>query len=151
MSGKNKVNPDHYKVAGRLSQDDLARARRSQSEPLFGGTRSRQDNPLPPWMLKEQSAEIDDSETVGADRVNAEPKPPRKAKTVKAAKPAAKTVRSAKSKSPTARKTATSRKAPKSRVSTAKRSTPKAAARSPRSTKKTTRAGSTGKAKKKAR
>jgi hypothetical protein len=28
MSGKNNVNPDHYKVAGRDRQDDAARARR---------------------------------------------------------------------------------------------------------------------------
>jgi hypothetical protein len=28
MSGKNNVNPDHYKVAGRDRPDDLARARR---------------------------------------------------------------------------------------------------------------------------
>ena len=28
MSGKNNVNPDHYKVAGRDKQDDIARARR---------------------------------------------------------------------------------------------------------------------------
>jgi hypothetical protein len=31
MSRKNKVNPDHYKVAGRLSPDDLARERIKQS------------------------------------------------------------------------------------------------------------------------
>ena len=33
MSRKNKVNPDHYKVAGRLSPDDLARERMKQSAP----------------------------------------------------------------------------------------------------------------------
>ena len=31
MSRKNKVNPDHYKVAGRLSPDDLARERMKQN------------------------------------------------------------------------------------------------------------------------
>jgi hypothetical protein len=30
MSRKNKVNPDHYKVAGRLTPDDLARERQVQ-------------------------------------------------------------------------------------------------------------------------
>ena len=30
MSRKNKVNPDHYKVAGRLAPDDLARERIKQ-------------------------------------------------------------------------------------------------------------------------
>ena len=54
MSGKNKVNPDHYKVAGRLSTDDLARARRQQSEPLLGAARRARDKPMPPWMLNDQ-------------------------------------------------------------------------------------------------
>jgi hypothetical protein len=31
MSRKNKVNPDHYKVAGRLAPDDLARERMKQA------------------------------------------------------------------------------------------------------------------------
>jgi hypothetical protein len=31
MSRKNKVNPDHYKVAGRLTPDDLARERQVQA------------------------------------------------------------------------------------------------------------------------
>lgn len=56
MSGKNKVNPDHYKVAGRLSTDDLARERRRQSGPLSGDTRSRQNKPLPPWFASEPGA-----------------------------------------------------------------------------------------------
>lgn len=30
MSGRNKVNPDHYKNAGRLPPDDLARERTKQ-------------------------------------------------------------------------------------------------------------------------
>ena len=30
MSRKNKVNPDHYKLAGRLSADDMARERMRQ-------------------------------------------------------------------------------------------------------------------------
>jgi hypothetical protein len=37
MSRKNKVNPAHYKVAGRLSPDDLARERMKQN--------ARQDAP----------------------------------------------------------------------------------------------------------
>jgi hypothetical protein len=32
MSRINKVNPDHYKVAGRLSADDLARERSKQGD-----------------------------------------------------------------------------------------------------------------------
>ena len=30
MSRRNKVNPDHYKTAGRLTTDDLARERQKQ-------------------------------------------------------------------------------------------------------------------------
>lgn len=39
MSRHNKVNPDHYKVAGRLSADDLARERHKQGvgKPVRGG------------------------------------------------------------------------------------------------------------------
>jgi hypothetical protein len=33
MSGKNNVNPDHYKVAGRDRPDDAARARRAPPAP----------------------------------------------------------------------------------------------------------------------
>jgi hypothetical protein len=36
MSRKNKVNPDHYKLAGRLSADDLARERMRQITPKTG-------------------------------------------------------------------------------------------------------------------
>jgi hypothetical protein len=30
MSRRNKVNPDHYKMSGRLTPDDLARERQKQ-------------------------------------------------------------------------------------------------------------------------
>ncbi len=134
MSGKNKVNPDHYKVAGRLSQDDLARARRTQSEPLFGATRSRQNKPLPPWMVNDQlgrqgaedeggaaGAAIDDGEaTEPKPQAKAKRKPRPKAKTSQAAKRAATSAKSAKKKSPAAQKTAKSRKTPQPRVSAAK-------------------------------
>ena len=30
MSGRNRVNPDHYKVSGRLTTDELARERHKQ-------------------------------------------------------------------------------------------------------------------------
>jgi 23S rRNA pseudouridine2605 synthase len=49
MSKHNIVNPDHYKVAGRLAPDDWARERRKQNESL-PGRRSRRQRPLPPWM-----------------------------------------------------------------------------------------------------
>ena len=49
MSRKNKVNPDHYKVAGRLSPDDLARERMKQSAPQTA--RAWDERPgQPTWM-----------------------------------------------------------------------------------------------------
>ena len=49
MSRKNKVNPDHYKVAGRLSPDDLARERMKQSAPTTA--RAWDERPgQPRWM-----------------------------------------------------------------------------------------------------
>ena len=49
MSRKNKVNPDHYKVAGRLSPDDLARERMKQSVPKTA--RAWDERPgQPTWM-----------------------------------------------------------------------------------------------------
>jgi DNA end-binding protein Ku len=56
MSRRNKVNPDHYTIAGRLAPDDWARERRKQSEQLYGATRGRQQKPTPPWMTAEASA-----------------------------------------------------------------------------------------------
>jgi hypothetical protein len=44
MSGKNNVNPDHYKVAGRDRQDDSARARRETS-PAPKASKKRQPAP----------------------------------------------------------------------------------------------------------
>jgi hypothetical protein len=41
MSRHNKVNPDHYKVAGRLTADDLAREQRKQRGPVAAATRGR--------------------------------------------------------------------------------------------------------------
>jgi hypothetical protein len=41
MSRQNKVNPDHYKVAGRLTSDDLARERRKQRGAVAAATRGR--------------------------------------------------------------------------------------------------------------
>ena len=43
MSRHNKVNPDHYKIAGRLSSDDLARERHKQGvgKPVRGGVTSK--------------------------------------------------------------------------------------------------------------
>jgi hypothetical protein len=45
MSGKNNVNPDHYKVAGRDRPDANARARRET--PPTGGRRRKKGDELP--------------------------------------------------------------------------------------------------------
>ncbi len=52
MSRHNKVNPDHYKVAGRLSTDDLARERRNQNSARVTALRDRSTKPMPPWMTR---------------------------------------------------------------------------------------------------
>ena len=60
MSRQNKVNPDHYKVAGRLSMDDLARERRHQGASQLGDLRGRHAKAMPPWMTREASARADE-------------------------------------------------------------------------------------------
>ena len=156
MSGKNKVNPDHYKVAGRLSQDDLARARRTQAEPLFGATRGRKEKPLPPWMLNPQSgrpdaegADADDATAIDEGQANESAqadaeltlRPPAKTSRAKrSAKPAA-SAGSSKAKAPTKRKAAKSRNTAKSGIAAAKKRTPPAARKSPRSAAKKTSRG----------
>ena len=54
MSRKNKVNPDHYKVAGRLSPDDLARERMKQSAPQTA--RAWDERPGQPTWMDDRSA-----------------------------------------------------------------------------------------------
>ena len=49
MSGKNNVNPDHYKIAGRDRPDDTARARRET--PPTGGGRRKKGNERPPNFI----------------------------------------------------------------------------------------------------
>jgi len=54
MSRQNKVNPDHYKVAGRLSMDDLARERRIQTASQLSDLRGRSRKASPPWMVTQE-------------------------------------------------------------------------------------------------
>ena len=49
MSGKNNVNPDHYKVAGRDRPDDQARARRES--PRTGKPRGHKGKAAPPNLI----------------------------------------------------------------------------------------------------
>ena len=51
MSRQNKVNPDHYKLAGRLSPDDLARERQRQLGSQPGPLPGRNRKPMPPWAI----------------------------------------------------------------------------------------------------
>jgi hypothetical protein len=55
MSRKNKVNPDRYKTAGRLSQDDLARERQAQ-RPTVPSEQSHRNGDRPSWMKPEDDA-----------------------------------------------------------------------------------------------
>lgn len=66
MSRRNKVNPDHYTIAGRLSPDDLAREQRKQSERLFGATRGKKQKPMPPWMADDMPDDASDGESADA-------------------------------------------------------------------------------------
>ena len=45
MSRHNKVNPDHYKIGGRLTTDDLARERSKQSSQRIERPRTRRAAP----------------------------------------------------------------------------------------------------------
>ena len=54
MSRKNKVNPDHYKVAGRLTPDDLARERMKQGTPQTA--RAWDERPGQPTWMDDRSA-----------------------------------------------------------------------------------------------
>lgn len=56
MSRQNKVNPDHYKLAGRLSPDDLARERQRHMGSQPGPLRSRNRKPMPPWATMTNAA-----------------------------------------------------------------------------------------------
>ena len=67
MSRHNKVNPDHYHQAGRLTPDDMARERTKQRSTPSGG-RQRPQKPAPPWLSEDAVADADlalGSENVG--------------------------------------------------------------------------------------
>jgi hypothetical protein len=70
MSGKNNVNPDHYKVAGRDRQDDNARARR-ETPPTGKPRRKKGDaarNLIPGAAPARQTPDEDDPRGGDADR-----------------------------------------------------------------------------------
>ncbi len=71
MSRINKVNPDHYTMAGRLSPDELARQRRQQGQQQPRGGRGRK-GPMPPWMANENA-----TNSVGSEARSAEAPPQR--------------------------------------------------------------------------
>jgi hypothetical protein len=71
MSGKNNVNPDHYKVAGRDRQDDTARAR--TETPPTGKSRRKKGDPAANFIpgaapVNEAAAGGDESEEQGKRR-----------------------------------------------------------------------------------
>ena len=67
MSRQNKVNPDRYTGAGRLTPDDLARERRKQSESQFGRGRASARKAMPPWLANDQGGDDRDNENRGND------------------------------------------------------------------------------------
>ena len=70
MSGKNNVNPDHYKVAGRGKQDDIARARRDTA-PTGKSHRKKADrapNFIPGAAPVDDAPAGDDESEAQADR-----------------------------------------------------------------------------------
>ena len=83
MSRQNKVNPDHYTGAGRLSPDDWARERRKQSESMFGSRRGSNKKPMAPWMVSDsgsghpESADVAREDTAdsveGSEQATGEP------------------------------------------------------------------------------
>jgi hypothetical protein len=74
MSRQNKVNPDHYTMAGRLTPDDLARQWQQQREAKVGGGLRQKDKAGPPWMAdgglagKTQGQSISGEERAAAAR-----------------------------------------------------------------------------------
>jgi hypothetical protein len=73
VSRQNKVNPDHYTTAGRLSPDDLARERWKQNEANPGGGRRRKRKPMPPWMKQGAGGAESAEGAEGAEEVSPEP------------------------------------------------------------------------------
>lgn len=90
MSRQNKVNPGRYKVAGRLSPDDLGRERRRQSMTSIANEPRRQRQALPFWQATDPAPPVE----VGPSRALADrsqstaatPRAQRKARTTTAAK-----------------------------------------------------------------
>jgi hypothetical protein len=66
VSRQNKVNPDHYTMAGRLTPDDLARQRLRQGEQHVAGGRRGRNKAMPPWMANEGRHGGDEREDVNA-------------------------------------------------------------------------------------
>jgi hypothetical protein len=62
MSRKNKVNPDHYKVAGRLSPDDLARERVKQDVHQSADAWHERERPAAPWTSAEDARPSDEAQ-----------------------------------------------------------------------------------------
>src|SRR5688500_4779977 len=68
MSRQNKVNPDRYTLAGRLTPDDLAREYRKQSDSGMGSGRARSRKARPPWMANNAATDnTGEQQGAGAD------------------------------------------------------------------------------------
>lgn len=134
MSRQNKVNPDHYKMAGRLSPDDLARERRQQEELHLPGGRRGREKLMPPWMASETPKPADEIDQVAEGGAPGEEPPadtpamPKPTKRARAAKRPTSAVRARKS----SRKVAGSAKKSAARPKAKTRKTPRARGRAAR-------------------
>ena len=149
MSRQNKVNPGRYKMAGRLSPDDLGRERRRQGLAAASGAHERMRQPLPFWQATDPAPPLEVAPPkVVADAVResrAASPPRRKRKPAKSAKtrtrPVARSAkRSAKGTKAVARKAAARKQTAKKRTAnkrTANKRTAKRTATKRTATKRT--------------
>lgn len=136
MSRRNKVNPGRYKVAGRLSPDDLGRERRRQQHLPASGEHDVRRPPLPFWQATDPNPPLENvPPRPVADTVRTAKAPSRPGRTRKSARPARAGARSVTA----AAKRSTKRAAPAARKrSTTKRSATKRTATKRSATKGTT-------------
>jgi hypothetical protein len=132
MSRQNKVNPDHYKLAGRLSPDDLARERQRHMGSQPGPLRSRNRKPMPPWATMTNAPAGGKPEAAADADVSTSPASNEQAAEQPQAKPRRRTVKDVSGRSPQKKTARRKMEAGKQRtarsqtVSRTRRSTPKA-------------------------
>jgi hypothetical protein len=71
MSRQNKVNPDHYRIAGRLTPDDLARERQKQNMLRTGVRQESDSSRYAPPAIREAAASGTPDAALANDNVRA--------------------------------------------------------------------------------